>query len=64
MLTDSRKIVQRLQKEGWIQVRVRGSHHVFRHPERETLLVVPHPRKDLPLGTVRNIYRSAGWPSD
>ncbi|MEO5365954.1 MAG: type II toxin-antitoxin system HicA family toxin [Magnetococcus sp. WYHC-3] len=23
--------------------------------------MVPHPRKDLPPGTVRNIYRQAGW---
>jgi predicted RNA binding protein YcfA (HicA-like mRNA interferase family) len=25
-------------------------------------VVVPHPRKDLATGTLRNIYRQAGWP--
>ena len=24
-------------------------------------VVVPHPRKDIPIGTLRNIYRQAGW---
>ncbi|MFB2704814.1 type II toxin-antitoxin system HicA family toxin [Marinobacter shengliensis] len=23
--------------------------------------MVPHPRKDIPIGTLRNIYRQAGW---
>ncbi len=24
-------------------------------------VVVPHPRKDMPLGTLRSIFRQAGW---
>ncbi len=24
-------------------------------------MTVPHPRKDIPVGTLRNIFRQAGW---
>lgn len=63
MLTDSRLILSRLKREGWELVRTRGSHHIFRHATSGALVVVPHPEKDLPVGTVRNIYRAAGWPT-
>jgi predicted RNA binding protein YcfA (HicA-like mRNA interferase family) len=64
MLTDSRNIIQRLKSDGWTCKRVRGSHHVFKHPERRVTIVVPHPRRSLPIGTVCDIYRNAGWESD
>ncbi len=32
MLTSSRDIIRRLEKEGWALVRVTGSHHVFKSP--------------------------------
>ena len=63
MLTDSRLILARLQREGWSVMRSKGSHHILRHPTVATIVVLPHPRKDLPVGTVRSIYRAAGWPS-
>ncbi|MDD9992208.1 MAG: type II toxin-antitoxin system HicA family toxin [Rhodospirillales bacterium] len=58
---NSAEIVKRLKREGWVIHRVRGSHHQFSHPERAGLVTVPHPRRDLPIGTARNIYRQAGW---
>ncbi|EKF17439.1 hypothetical protein NA2_18041 [Nitratireductor pacificus pht-3B] len=57
--TNSRKIIERLKKDGYELVNVRGSHHKYRRGERT--VIVPHPKKDLPLGTARNIARSAGW---
>lgn len=64
MLTNSRDIIRRLEREGWRLTRVRGSHHMFRKDGATELLVVPHPKKDLPPGTVRAIYRAAGWTMD
>lgn len=64
MLTDSRSILARLLREGWNIERIKGSHQVLRHPASPMAIVVPHPKKDLPIGTVRNIYRNAGWPPD
>lgn len=58
---NSNKIVARLQKEGWQLVAVKGSHHKFRQPETGKIIIVPHPRKDLPTGTARNIAKFAGW---
>ena len=52
MLTNSREIVRRLEREGWTLVRITGSHHVFKNPISGETLVVPHPKKDLGKGLV------------
>jgi predicted RNA binding protein YcfA (HicA-like mRNA interferase family) len=59
MDTNSRTIVKRLLEEGWVLVSVKGSHHKFRNGTMT--LIVPHPKKDLPLGAARNIAKAAGW---
>jgi predicted RNA binding protein YcfA (HicA-like mRNA interferase family) len=64
MLTNSRDIVRRLEREGWTLVRVTGSHHVFKSSISGAIVVVPHPRKDLGKGLVRAIYKGAGWKPD
>ena len=56
----SREIIRLLEKAGWRQVRVTGSHHHFRHPERPGTVTVPHPVKDMPPGTLRSIERQSG----
>lgn len=61
MERDSRKIVRRLLSEGFELVGGKGSHQKFRRGG--ITVVVPHPRKDLPLGTARSIARMAGWLS-
>jgi predicted RNA binding protein YcfA (HicA-like mRNA interferase family) len=61
MQRNNRKIIVRLEREGWIFVKAEGSHHKFRNPETKKIIVVPHPRKDLPKGTARNIAKHAGW---
>ena len=58
----SREVIQRLLAEGWELVRTKGSHRQYKHPLKPGRLVtVPHPKKQIPLGTLRNIYRQAGW---
>lgn len=59
---NSRAIIQRLETEGWNLVSIKGSHHKFRKDGQS--LIVPHPKKDLPLGTARSIARAAGWLED
>lgn len=56
--TNSRKIIERLLKDGYEFVSARGSHHKYRKGHR--IVIVPHPKKDLPLGTARAIARQAG----
>lgn len=55
----SEALVKELMAAGWILDRVRGSHHVFKHPDRPVHVVVPHPRKDLGKGLVAAIRRQA-----
>jgi predicted RNA binding protein YcfA (HicA-like mRNA interferase family) len=64
MLTDSRKIIQRLKRDGFDLLRVNGSHHQFIHPISRRRVTVVHPKKDLPIKTVRSIYEQAGWERD
>lgn len=58
---DSASLIRRLKAEGWKQVHVSGSHHKFKHAGKPGHVTVPHPKRDLPVGTVRSIYRQAGW---
>ena len=64
MLRDSRDIIRRLMEDGFAQVSVRGSHHKFVHKAKRLMVIVTHPRKDIPVGTVRSIYKMANWPKD
>jgi predicted RNA binding protein YcfA (HicA-like mRNA interferase family) len=59
MERDSKKIIKRLKAEGFEEAAVKGSHHKFR--KGGLTVVVPHPKKDLPLGTARAIAKQAGW---
>ena len=62
MLTNSRDIVRRLEREGATLVRITGSHHHFWHPVSKRIVTVPHPRRDIPIGTLHAIYKQANWP--
>lgn len=56
---NSKKLIKLLEKDGFEHVSTKGSHHKYR--KGTITLIVPHPKKDLPVGTVRSIYRQAGW---
>jgi len=57
---DSRELIRRIKADGWIEIGVVGSHHHFKHPVKPGKVTIPHPRKDLALGTVRSILKQAG----
>jgi predicted RNA binding protein YcfA (HicA-like mRNA interferase family) len=59
MERNSRKLLKMLLDDGFEVISIQGSHHKLRKGDRTVIL--PHPRKDLPEGTVRSIYRQAGW---
>ncbi|MGM1584257.1 type II toxin-antitoxin system HicA family toxin [Bacillus cereus group sp. BceL221] len=61
MTISSREVITRLKKEGWFIVNIEGSHHQFKHPSRVGKVTVKHPCKDIPKGTLRSIYKQAGW---
>jgi predicted RNA binding protein YcfA (HicA-like mRNA interferase family) len=56
----SKKVIERLIRDGWSLRASKGSHHVFVHPIKRGHVVVPHPKKDLGLGLTRSIFKQAG----
>ena len=57
---DSRKIIKILKQNGWYEITKVGSHSQLRHPERKGRVTVPHPKKDIPIGTLKSIERQSG----
>lgn len=58
---NSKELIKKLKADGWYKVGGKGDHEKFKHDTKAGHVVVPHPRKDMPIGTLRNIYRQAGW---
>ena len=57
---NSSHLIRMREEAGWRLVRTRGSHHHYKHPSIPGLVTEPHPTKDLPMGTVNSILKSAG----
>lgn len=57
---NSAEIIKLLEKSGWVLRGVKGSHHIYTHPERAGHITVPHPKKDLGTGLVNKLLKQAG----
>jgi predicted RNA binding protein YcfA (HicA-like mRNA interferase family) len=57
---DSRELLKQLKDDGWEVVATKGSHHQLKHPNKKGRVTLPHPKKDLPIGTIRSIKKQAG----
>ncbi len=56
-----REVVRRLEGDGWRQVRQRGSHRQFQHPEKPgTVTIAGKPSEELRPGTLASVLRQAG----
>ena len=44
---NSKQVIKQLEADGWTLRGVRGSHHVFTHPNKPGHICVPHPKQDL-----------------
>lgn len=56
----SREVIKALEADGWQEVGQRGSHRQFKHPTKPGRVTVPHPKRDIPLGTLRSIAQQSG----
>jgi len=56
----SKDLIKEIEKAGWQLVRIKGSHHQFKHPNHKLPLTIPHPKKDLQIGLVKAIRKQAG----
>jgi predicted RNA binding protein YcfA (HicA-like mRNA interferase family) len=57
---DSRDVLRALKSDGWEEVAQKGSHVQFKHPSKPGRVTVPHPKRDLPVGTLKSIEKQAG----
>ena len=57
---NSRDVIRRLVDAGWFEVAQVGSHKQFKHATRAGRVTVPHPKRDIPLGTLKSIEKQAG----
>jgi len=57
---ESRDIIKRLKKAGWFEVAHEGSHKQFKHKTRKGRVTVPHPKKDIAIGTLKSIETQSG----
>ncbi|MCX6596958.1 MAG: type II toxin-antitoxin system HicA family toxin [Acidobacteria bacterium] len=56
-----RDLIHILESNGWRLKTTRGSHRQFLHPNKGSVVTVAgHPGKDVPVGTLKVILRSAG----
>jgi len=57
---NSKVLIKKIKEDGWFLVNVVGSHQQFKHPTKKGKVTIPHPKKDLPIGTVYSILKQAG----
>jgi len=56
-----KELIALLEDDGWFQVRVKGSHRQFHHPEKSgTVTVAGKPSIDIPPGTLNSALKQAG----
>jgi len=56
----SREVLEMLKSDGWYEVACDGDHHQFKHPTKKGRVTVTHPKKDIPIGTLKSISRQSG----
>lgn len=56
----SREVIKILKADGWYEVACDGDHHQFKHPTKTGKVTVTHPKKDIPLKTLKSISLQSG----
>ncbi len=55
-----REVEDMILKDGWYQVKQKGSHHQYKHPTKPGKVTIPEHGGDLNLDTVKSIMKQAG----
>jgi len=56
-----REFISVIEADGWLQVRMKGSHRQFHHPTKTgTVTVSGKPNVDIPPGTLNSALKQAG----
>ncbi len=58
-----KQIAARLREDGWkVKRKGPGDHVQYVHPEKPGKVTLDMGASPIPMGTLRSIYRQAGWP--
>ena len=58
---NGKDIIKRLEKEGWILDRIKGSHHIMRKENELRDIPIPvHGNQDLGIGLIKSIEKQSG----
>ncbi len=55
----SKDVIKIIKADGWYEVKQKGSHKQFKHETKKGKVTVPHPKKDLPIKTLKSIWKQA-----
>jgi predicted RNA binding protein YcfA (HicA-like mRNA interferase family) len=58
------RVVTALERVGFVVARIRGSHHIMRHPDGRMTTVPVHRGRDIRPGTLRGILSDVGMSID
>ena len=58
----TRELIKLIQKDGWVEIRQKGSHRVYKHPKKLGIVTVPIHRMsdEIRPGTLNSILKQAG----
>ncbi len=53
-------VIAGLISDGWFKVAQKGDHVQLKHPVKPGRVTVPHPARDIPIGTLKSIEKQSG----
>lgn len=53
------EVIALIEADGWFKVAQKGSHVQYKHATKPGRVTVPHPKRDVPVGTLHSIARQA-----
>jgi predicted RNA binding protein YcfA (HicA-like mRNA interferase family) len=56
---NSKELIRILEQDGWRLVAAKGSHYQYKHLTKKGRVTVPHPKRDIPIGTISSILKQA-----
>lgn len=54
-----KKVIKILLKNGWVEKRSSGSHHIFSKINEEKIVTISMSKNPIPIGTIKNIEKQA-----
>ena len=59
-MTTPKELMKDLKKDGWYIDRIKGSHHILKHPIKAGRVTIPLHKGDLKPKTLQTILKQAG----